>query len=158
VRSCNRRRGRELCSDFLLLDVVRLLVERNCSTLHVTVGRTVDRTTLRADLAALDAGEDIDPQDPTLAIEDLQTFGRIFRGTNLELLQAIVETAPASIRELADAVDRHPPDVLANVRELEDYGLLELEQDGRAKRPVVPYDEIDVDIPLGDCSADPEHA
>lgn len=127
-------------------------------TLHVTIQPVSDRAELEADLSAIDAGEAIDPQDPTLAIEDLETFGRIFRGTNLELLEAIVETEPASIRELADAVDRHPPDVLANVRELEDYGLLELEQDGRAKRPTVWYDAIDVDIPLGDRSADPVQA
>lgn len=127
-------------------------------TLHVTIQPVSDRADLEADLSAIDAGEAIDPQDPTLAIEDLETFGRIFRGTNLELLEAIVETEPASIRKLADAVDRHPPDVLANVRELEDYGLLELEQDGRAKRPTVWYDTIDVDIPLGDRSADPVQA
>lgn len=127
-------------------------------TLHVTIQPVSDRDDLEADLAALDACETIDPQDPTLAIEDLETFGRIFRGTNLELLEAIVKREPASIRELAAAVDRHPPDVLANVRELEDYGLLELEQEGRAKRPVVWYDRIDVDIPLGDRSVDPAHA
>ncbi len=56
------------------------------------------------------------------------------------------------------AVCRHPPDVLANVRELKEYALIELEQDGRAKRPLVPYDSIDVDIPLGDRSVDPAHA
>jgi predicted transcriptional regulator len=127
-------------------------------TLHVTIQPVSDRSDLETDLAAIDAGETIDPQDPTLAIEDLETFGRIFRGTTLELLEAIVATEPSSIRELADAVDRHPPDVLANVRELEDYGLLELEQDGRAKRPVIWYDHIDVDIPLGDRSVDPAHA
>jgi len=34
---------------------------------------------------------------------------------------------------------------LENVNELADYGLLKLEEDGQAKRPVVWYDEIDVD-------------
>ncbi|GAB3690292.1 hypothetical protein GCM10028857_26510 [Salinarchaeum chitinilyticum] len=133
-------------------------VTESKSTLHVVVGTDRDRGDLEAAFAALDAGEEIESQDPTLAIGALDTFARIFRGTNLELLEAIVETEPASIRELADAVDRHPPDVLANVRELEDYGLLELEQDGRAKRPVVRYDEIDVEIPLGDRSVDPARA
>ena len=80
--------------------------------------------------------------------EDLETFGRVFRSTNLELLEAIVEHNPSSIRELARSVDRNPPEVLENVHELADYGLLELEADGQAKRPVVWYDEIDVDLPL----------
>nr|WP_248299517.1 hypothetical protein [Halorhabdus amylolytica] len=39
-------------------------------------------------------------------------------------------------------------EVLENVNELADYGLVELQGDGRAKRPVVWYDEIDVDLPL----------
>jgi len=116
-------------------------------TLHVTIG-SPDRSGLEDRLKAIDSGEDVAPHNPTLAIEDLETFGRVFRSTNLELLEAIVEHDPASIRELARLVERNPPEVLENVNELADYGLLELEKDGQAKRPVVWYDEIDVDLPL----------
>jgi predicted transcriptional regulator len=123
-------------------------------TLHVRIGSPPDRNDLEDTLAAIDAGDDVEPREPTLSIENLETFGRIFRPTNLELLEAIVDHEPESIRELARIVDRHPPEVLGNVNELADYGLVELEQDGRAKRPVVWYDEIDVDIPLGQHSPD----
>lgn len=116
-------------------------------TLHVRIN-SADHSDLENRLAAIDAGEDVEPSEPTLSIEDLETFGRIFRSTNLELLEAIVEHEPESIRELARLVDRNPPEVLKNVNELADYGLLELEEDGRAKRPVVWYDEIDADLPL----------
>lgn len=116
-------------------------------TLHVKIA-TTDRSDLEDRLAAIDANEDVEPSEPTLYIEDLETFGHLFRSTNLELLEAIVEGEPGSIRELARLVERNPPDVLENVHELADYGLLELEADGRAKRPVVWYDEIDVDLPL----------
>lgn len=116
-------------------------------TLHVTIKPT-DRSDLEDRLAAIDAGESVESSEPTLSIEDLETFGRVFRSTNLELLEAIVEHEPASIRELARLVDRHPPEVLENIHELADYGLVELEDNGRAKRPVVWYDEIDVDLPL----------
>lgn len=118
-------------------------------TLHVRIKRT-DQTDLEDRLEAIDAGEEVDPGEPTLSIEDLETFGRIFRATNLELLEAIVEHEPESIRELARLVNRNPPDVLENVHELADYGLLELEDDGQAKRPVVWYDEIEADLPLTD--------
>jgi predicted transcriptional regulator len=49
---------------------------------------------------------------------------------------------------------------LENVNELADYGLLKLEEDGQAKRPVVWYDEIDVDLPLTSTGAqrDPANA
>jgi predicted transcriptional regulator len=30
----------------------------------------------------------------------------------------------------------------------EEYGIVEFEQDGRAKRPVVPYDEIEIAVTL----------
>jgi len=116
-------------------------------TLHVTIEPT-DHSDLEERLEAIDAGEDVTPSESTLSIEDLATFGRIFRSTNLELLETIVEHEPESIRELARFVDRHPPEVLENVNELADYGLIELEQHGQSKRPVVWYDEIDVDLPL----------
>jgi predicted transcriptional regulator len=112
-----------------------------------------DRSELKERLAALDAGEDVAPREPTLTVEDPATFGRVFRPTNLELLEAIVEHEPESIRALARVVDRHPPEVLDNVSELKDYGLVGLREEGRSKRPVVWYDEIDVDIPLGQHSA-----
>ena len=116
-------------------------------TLHVQI-KSADRSGLEERLEAIDAGDDVEPGDPTLSIEDLETFGRVFRSTNLELLEAIVAHDPESIRELARRVGRNPPEVLENVHELADYGLIELEANGRAKRPVVWYDEIDVDLPL----------
>lgn len=119
------------------------------TTLQVTIGSTPDRTELEDALATLDEGGDVEPREPRLSVADLETFGRIFRPTNLELLEAIVEHEPESIRALARIVDRNAPEVHGNVHELVDYGLVELEENGRAKRPVVWYDEIEADIPLG---------
>jgi predicted transcriptional regulator len=124
-------------------------------TLHVRIGSTPDRNELEANLEAIDADEMPAATGSTLSVADLETFGRIFRPTNLELLEAIVEHEPGSIRELARLVDRNPPEVLDNVNELEDFGLIELHEEGRSKRPVVWYDEIDVDIPLGDSDSSP---
>lgn len=125
-------------------------------TLKIQIGTTPDRSNLEETLRALDAGEEVPPQPSQLVIESLGTFGRIFRPTNLELLQAIVRHEPESIRDLARIVDRHPPEVTENVNELADYGLVELKQEGRAKRPTVWYDEIEVegDVSLRDSNAD----
>jgi len=119
-------------------------------TLHITIGTRPNRTGLEETLASIDDGEEVDPNPSRLSIESLATFGRIFRPTNLELLEAIVEYEPASIRELARIVDRHPPEVTENVHELADYRLIELEDEGRAKRPTVWYDEFEFsgDVPL----------
>lgn len=119
-------------------------------TLHIRFGTTSDRSDLEDRLGAIDADETIDARPSTLNVESLETFGRIFRPTNLTLLEAIAEQDPDSIRELARLVDRHPPEVTENVNELADYGLIELEEDGRAKRPTIWYDEIEFsgDVPL----------
>jgi len=119
-------------------------------TLHITIGTRSDRSDLEDRLGAIDADEEVEPQPSRLTIESLATFGRIFRPTNLELLEAIVQHEPPSIRELARIVDRHPPEVTENVNELADYSLIELEDNGRAKRPTVWYDEIEFsgDVPL----------
>ena len=123
-------------------------------TLHVRINSSSDRSDLEDTLAALDAGESVDPKPSTLSVEDLEKFGRIFRPTNLKLLEAIADHEPDSIRELARIVGRHPPEVTENVTELANYGLVELEQNGRAKRPVVWYDEINIDLPIGQHSPD----
>lgn len=127
-------------------------------TLYVTVGEQKDRPDLDDRLTAIDADEAVEPTESTLTVESLETFGRIFRPTNLRLLEAITANEPASIRELARTVDRHPPEVLDNITELETYGLVELVEEGRAKRPVVWYDEIDIDLPLRGSSPDPATA
>lgn len=114
-------------------------------TLHVRIGTKPDRSDLEESLAGIDAGEDVAPQPSRLVVESLETFHRIFRPTNLELLHAIAEHEPESIRALARLVDRHPPEVTDNVTELANYGMIELEQNGRAKRPTVWYAEIEVE-------------
>ncbi len=127
-------------------------------TLYVTVDTPANRADLDDRLAAIDAGEDVEPADATLAVESLETFGRVFRPTNLRLLKAITTHEPESLRELARIVDRNPPDVLDNINELETYGLVELVEEGRSKRPFVWYDEINVDMPLTDSTTDTDAA
>lgn len=122
-------------------------------TLHVRLGPT-ERGELEESLDRLDEGEDVEHRPSVLSVESIETLGRIFRPTNLELLGAIREHEPESIRELARRVDRHPPEVHDNVTELEDYGLVELVDEGRARRPLVWYDELDVDVPLPRSTSD----
>lgn len=127
-------------------------------TLHVHIGSTPDRSDLEETLGAIDAGEDVDSEPSHLSVESLETFQRVFRPTNLELLGAIAEHEPESIRALARAVDRHPPEVTDNVNELADYGLVDLKDEGRAKRPTLWYDEIRVEGDISLRGPDPDVA
>jgi predicted transcriptional regulator len=113
------------------------------------LGADEERTSASEVLESLDAGEDVETDaDPILHVESLATLGRILRGTNLELLDAIARHDPESVRALARAVDRGPKEVLQNLNELEDYGLVAFEEHGRAKRPYLPYEQIDIQLPF----------
>ena len=121
-------------------------------TLHIRlVGADDERDSMDEFFTALESGENINPQsesDPVLRVESLATLSRVLRETNLKLLNAIAEHEPESVRALARAVDRGPKEVLENLEELQNYGLVAFEEDGRAKRPYLPYEEIDIDIQL----------
>ncbi|WP_276300573.1 hypothetical protein [Halorussus lipolyticus] len=84
------------------------------------------------------------PEAHVLSLPDEKALDRVLSPKNLELLRTTVNQEPASVRELARAVERDVKNVSTAVNELAELGVLELEQDGRAKRPVVWYDEIEV--------------
>lgn len=98
-------------------------------------------------LQALDRGETPEPYFERV-YRDVDHLHRVTRPKNLELLRTLVGHRPASIRETARLVDRDVRQVHDNLAELEEQGLVEFEEDGRAKRPTVWYDEISVELPL----------
>jgi predicted transcriptional regulator len=115
-------------------------------TLHVRF-REGDDEGVEAALEALDRGES---PDPTFEVvyHDPADVHRVPRPKSLELLRAIVRHEPGSIRETARLVERDVSQVHRNLQELESLHLVELVDDGRAKRPEVWYDAIDIDLPL----------
>lgn len=85
-----------------------------------------------------------------LSFETTDQLAQVFTPRAIDLLQAIAQEEPASIREAARLVDRDIKQVSENLDRLEEYGVVEFVEKGRAKRPVVPYDEIDIQLPLRD--------
>ncbi len=83
-----------------------------------------------------------------IVYHDPEDVHRVTRPNNLELLRAIVQHAPESIRETARLVDRDVRPVHRNLTELEELHLIDLVEEGQSKRPRVWYDTIDIDIPL----------
>jgi predicted transcriptional regulator len=98
-------------------------------------------------IRALEDGADLDDQH-VLVLEDHAELARLLSPTNIELLRAIREHEPESMRAAAALVDRDIKDVHRNLEELEALDVIEFEQAGRAKRPVVRFDEIDVEVSL----------
>lgn len=120
-------------------------------TLKITVGKhdsLDDRT--RAGIEAVQAGDDPEDTQPTLNVDSYAALSRLLSPANLELLETIAERRPASIRETADAVDRDYKQVHRNLSELADIGVIEFEGSGAgsAKRPILAYDGLEIDIPF----------
>lgn len=123
------------------------------TTLHITVG---DREQLRED--ALQFVENAEADEPDTQDRITLQFGTYedlidsLTPLRLELLQAIAEHAPESMRATARLVDRDVSDVHTDLKHLEVLGIIELEEGGAggAMRPVVPFDRIEmhIDYPL----------
>lgn len=95
---------------------------------------------------------------PTLSLTSYEELQRVLSPRNIELLESIREREPGSIRELARLVERDVSRVHDNVTELDRLGVIELLDDGQAKRPVMEYDRIEVDIPIATGSGRPDSA
>nr|WP_245998584.1 hypothetical protein [Halalkalicoccus subterraneus] len=64
----------------------------------------------------------------------------------MELLEEVMEYPPASIRALTDRLDRDVHDVHNDLHLLAKYGSIYFEEDGRAKKPYVPYDMVGIEV------------
>ncbi|MFD1647929.1 HVO_A0114 family putative DNA-binding protein [Haloarchaeobius litoreus] len=102
---------------------------------------------LEKTLAALNRGETPEPQFEVV-LHDPVDVHKVSRPKSLELLREIVQHEPTSIRETARLVDRGVSQVHRNLTELEEFHLIVLVAEGGAKRPVVWYDAIDIELPL----------
>lgn len=90
-----------------------------------------------------------EPEDtPLVVVTTKDDLNRVTRDTTIDLINAIAEHEPASIRETARLVDRFPIDVKKNLDELERIGMIRFEEGGGAKRPVVWYDKLDIEVPV----------
>jgi predicted transcriptional regulator len=126
-------------------------MEPTMPTLKVTVGDRdrLDQRTRRR-LKAAQAGEELDDVQPILNFGSYAELSRLLSPKNLELLEAIAEHEPESIREAAELVDRDYKQVYQNLSELDDIGIIEFEGGGpgRAKKPILAYDGLEVDLPF----------
>ncbi|MFC5135807.1 MULTISPECIES: transcriptional regulator [Haloferacaceae] len=126
------------------------------TTLHITVG---DREQLRGDALQFVRDVEADGLDDQEGTATLQfgTYDDLIDSLTplrLELVRAIAENGPESMREAARLVDRDVSDVHSDLKQLEVLGILTLEEGGPggAIRPLVPFDriEVHVDYPLVD--------
>jgi predicted transcriptional regulator len=72
----------------------------------------------------------------------------------MELLEAVMEHPPDSIRALADRLDRDVHDVHDDLHLLAEYDIIHFEADGRAKKPYVPDDTVRIEVEFGRSSGE----
>lgn len=88
--------------------------------------------------------------------EDRTQLRQLLTNRRMELLEVVMDHSPESIRVLADRLERDVHDVHDDLYLLAEYDIIHFEQDGRAKRPYVPYDtvrlEVEFGLPRGDRS------
>jgi predicted transcriptional regulator len=99
----------------------------------------------REAIEALERGEEVENRH-ILTLTNEADLARLVSETNLELLRAINEHEPESMRQVAELVDRDYRDVHRNLTELEALNVVEFVDEGRSRRPVVRYDDIEIDI------------
>lgn len=116
-------------------------------TLHIRVEPPdATRREVRERVRALERGEAADGH--VLAFEEQADLARLVSEPNLDILRAIGRHEPASMRRVADLVERDFREVHRNLTELESLGVIEFREEGAAKRPVLRYDEIEIEVPL----------
>jgi predicted transcriptional regulator len=77
---------------------------------------------------ALERGEDVEDMH-VLNLSSERELSRLMSEKNLELLHAIAEHEPSSMRELADTLDRDFREVHRNLKELENLEMVEFEEE-----------------------------
>lgn len=81
--------------------------------------------------------------------EDRSRLRELLTDRRMELLEAVMDHPPESIRALASRLDRDVHDVHDDLYLLAEYDIVHFETNGRAKQPYVPYDTVRIEVVFG---------
>lgn len=106
----------------------------------IGTGEAVYEESLDA-IQTLAAGDSVD-QPATLTFANEKQLGDVFNERTYTLLRTIRQDEPESIREAARLVGRDVKNVHQELTRLEALGVIRLDETGRSKRPIFPYDDL----------------
>lgn len=106
----------------------------------------------REAIQRLETGESVG-QPATVRFPNESRLTEVFNERTYTLLRVVRDETPESIRETARLVGRDKKNVHDELTTLEALGVVRFEENGRAKRPVFPYDDLIV-TPLSHESGD----
>lgn len=99
-------------------------------------------------LDRLDRWEDGEEIPHVINFQNPSDLRALLTDRRVELLRSIMIERPDSIRKLAERLDRDVKSIYDDLQVLADYDIVHFEQAGRAKRPFVPYDTIEVSLEI----------
>jgi len=119
-------------------------------TLRITVGGADEAF----DHAIEQVGTDGVPDEAVRSFERVADIRTLLTDRRLDVMRTIMTDSPNSIQALADTLDRNYADVHGDVQVLAEHHIVYFDTDGRAKRPVIPYDRVRLDIEVAGSHAD----
>ena len=89
------------------------------------------------------------PDEPKLWFTSIESLARILSDKNRRLLDLIIAQQPNSLAELEAMSGRAKSNLSRTLKSMERFGLVELlKGEGGTVRPRVPYEEIQLDLPM----------
>ncbi len=101
----------------------------------------------KAVMKRIERGEKVQ-KDTGVYFTSLEAFRKALTPKRLELLRVIKNEKPGSLRELAELTKRDVKNVSDDVKHLEQAGLIERREKGRATKPTIAYDTIALEIAI----------
>jgi len=90
------------------------------------------------------------PDEPKLRFTSIESLARVLSDRNRLLLDLIIEQQPKSLAELEALSGRAKSNLSRTLKTMERFGLVELVKGaGGTLEPRVPYNEIQLDLPMG---------
>ncbi len=80
--------------------------------------------------------------------DELKHVRKVLTEERIRLISVIKERNPESIYELARILGRNRSSVMRDLRHLKKLGLVEFQNLGKRKKPVVNYEKISIVIPI----------
>ena len=85
---------------------------------------------------------DLAPERVLIMDMSKESFEKILSPSRLDLIRTINMKNPKSVGELADILDRPVESISRDLKILSNYGILELVQIGKTKKPVIEKDML----------------
>jgi predicted transcriptional regulator len=113
----------------------------------------LSRSEYRKRTIAIARGEYIPKKDePKLWFESLQSMAQVLSNDNQELLRVILEKKPASLKELENVTGRQSSNLSRTLKMMARYGIVELEKEQKAIRPIVKATSFKVEFGIAKIS------